>query len=212
LLFLDWKEMKKRLLTGFILVFFLSACTSAMNIPTATVDIQTPTVDIQPGMEKTREYFAFQTIVALEQLTRTPTPQKVVLNSPKQWTEITTLKPGPTSTPHLVAMASAVKPNTSIQQGPGLNYKLVCLVDGGVQLLITGRNIDSSWLKVTFGQGQTCFISDKYSNRVNIIPDPNLQFWIFSSTCTVSGDLSEVAIITPTVTPSPTPVRPTPTP
>jgi hypothetical protein len=97
-------------------------------------------------------------------------------------------------------MASAVKPNTSIQQGPGLNYKLVCLVDGGVQLLITGRNIDSSWLKVTFGQGQTCFTLDKNSIRKNIIPDPTVQYWILHSACTISGDMTKVAIITPTIT------------
>jgi hypothetical protein len=154
-----------------------------------------------------------QTIVAHEQITDTPTPE-TLSNPAKPWTEITikTATPTPTSTPHS-AIASAVLPMTSILLGPAYNsYRIACYVNEGVQLMITGRNIDSSWLKVTFGQGQTCFISDKYSNRVNIIPDPNLQFWIFSSTCTVSGDLSEVAIITPTVTPSPTPVRPTPTP
>jgi hypothetical protein len=175
-----------------------------MNNSTTAVDNQNPTLDVQQAMESTRENSAMQTIIALEQLTNTPTPE-AFSNLPKPWTEITTITPTPTSTPHS-AIASVVKPATPILLGPDwIGYRMVCYVDKGTQLMIIGRNSDSSWLRVTFGQGQTCFILDANSNSTYFIPDPTWQFWISSSSITISGDLSEVVIIAPTATPTPKP-------
>jgi hypothetical protein len=166
----------------------------------------TATVNVQPGMEKTRDYFAMQTIIAHEQITNTPTPAALsntptpgtISNTPEVGTEITTKTATLISTPQL-AIASVAQPTTPILTGPdNYNYRISCYIDKGVQLLITGRNIDSSWLKVNFGQGQTCFRLDTNSVRTDIIPDPTMQLWISHSSCTISGDLSGVAIITPT--------------
>ena len=195
--------MKKGISIGFLLFFLLSGCTSSILNLTTTEGLNPPTVDVQGGGEKTRQYYAMQTIIAFEQATLTPTP-----NIPKPWTEITTLTPILASTPHSV-IATAIKPTTPILLGPAYNYyRMACYVDKGVPLLITGRNIDSSWFRVTFANGQTCFLLDKNDKRTDIIPDPKLQLWIFSSMCTISGDLSEVAIIAPTGTPIPTTYKP----
>jgi hypothetical protein len=147
-------------------------------------------------MEMTRDYGAVQTIIALEQLANTPTSEPFS-TLPKAWTVVASMTPSLTPTPNS-AMATALKPTIAILQGPGFNNKIACYVDAGVQLLITGRNIDSTWFRVEFGQGQTCFRLDVKANRTNIIPDPNLQYWIFSSSWSISGNLSQVAIITPT--------------
>ena len=80
---------------------------------------------------------------------------------------------------------------------------MACYVDVGIQLMITGRNNDSSWLRVFFGQGQTCFVFDQNSIRTDITPDPTLEYWVFHSTVSVSGDLSGVSVIGSTGTPSP---------
>lgn len=100
--------MKQRLLIGFILVFLLSACISSVNNSTPTAVMQQSTVDGKTALDLTREYFALQTIIAGEQLTNTPTPDKLV-NLPEPWTEITAItttyqgggvkSPTPTRTP-----------------------------------------------------------------------------------------------------------------
>jgi hypothetical protein len=84
--------MKKRVLIGLILVSFLFACKRSDNNGTPTAVIQIPVVDGQSTKDMTREYFAMQTIIAGEQLTNTPTPEKTS-NLPKAWTEITTITP-----------------------------------------------------------------------------------------------------------------------
>jgi len=200
--------MKKSLLIGSILFFSLVACMSSANIATATVGIPDPTVDEERVMEMTRENSVIQTIVALQQLTNTPTPGGLV-NLPKPWTEIvtttttltpqtTTLTPFPNS-----AVAAVINPNTPIKQGPGNNYKTACFVDERSQLKIIGRNNDSTWLRVTFSLGQTCYTLVN-SVITEIIPDPTMQFWILHSACTIFGDLSKVAIVTPAATPTAT--------
>jgi len=149
---------------------------SSANIATATVGIPDPTVDEERVMEMTRENSVIQTIVALQQLTNTPTPGGLV-NLPKPWTEIvtttttltpqtTTLTPFPNS-----AVAAVINPNTPIKQGPGNNYKTACFVDERSQLKIIGRNNDSTWLRVTFSLGQTCYTLVN-SVITEIIPDP----------------------------------------
>ena len=146
------------------------------------------TVDVQKMMAMTRENSAMQTIIALEQ------------------------SPDPRTTPKPV-IASALKPLTPIMLGAGYSgYRMACYVDAGTQLLITGRNIDSSWLRVVLGQGQTCFALDKSSKRTYIIPDPTIPLWVFHATISISGDMSGVAIIATPSTPTPTPVLPTPMP
>lgn len=185
--------MKNRLIVGSILIFLISACMSS-NLTT--------TLDVQKTMVMTRENSAMQTIIALEQVTNTSTPT-AFSNLPEPWTEITSITTIPNSTPHS-AFASALKPITPVLVGAGYNsYRMACYVDEGTQLMITGRNMDSSWLRVAFNQGQTCFVLDESSNRTNIIPDPTMQLWVFHSTITISGDLSEVAIITAAGTPTP---------
>ena len=187
------------------MVIFISACTSAMSNSTATVNLQQPTMDAQRVMEMTRDYSVVQTIVALEQLTITPSPE-TLSNLPKPWILIRSLTPAqtstlaPTATPHS-AIATALKPRTPLREGPGIDYNFVCIVDQGTQLLIVGRNSNSSYFRVTFGQGQPCYVLDANSNRTNIIPVPSLQFWISYLLCTISGDLTEVAINTPLPTP-----------
>jgi hypothetical protein len=146
------------------------------------------TVDVQKMMEMTREYSAMQTIIALEQSTHT------------------------SATP-AAAIASALKPLTPVLLGAGYSsYRMACYVDAGTQLIITGRNVDSSWLRVVFGQGQTCFALDKSSKRTYIIPDPTIPLWVFHTTISISGDLSGVAIVAIPSTPTPSRVHPTPTP
>ena len=193
--------MKKRLMIELLLVLFLPACTSSLNNATAPVDIQQSTLDAQRAMEMTRESYAMETVIALEQSTNTPTPEPLS-NLPKPWTDITTVMPT-LATPD-TAIASTVKTIIPILLGPGWNsYRMACYVDKGIQLMVIGRNIDSSWLRVAFGQGQTCFVLDANSNRTDFIPDPSWQFWISSSAITISGDPSAVAVIAPTGTPTP---------
>ena len=195
--------MKKILIIGFILVILLSACTSSVNNSTATVDIQHPTVDAQRAMEMTRESFAMETLIALEQSTSAPTPE-ALSNLPKPWTDITTFKSTPIPAPNS-AIAAGAKPRTSIFLGPGYEYRMACYVGEGTQLIITGRDFYSFWLRVALGQGQTCFLYDENFKRTDIVPDPSMQLWVFHSTITISGDLSQVAIITPAITPTRTP-------
>jgi hypothetical protein len=195
--------MKKSLLIGSILFFSLVACMSSANVATATVGIPDPTVDEQRVMEMTRENSVIQTIVALQQLTNTPTPGGF-FNDPKPWTEIvtitTTLTPFPDSAS---AVASVINPNTPLKQGPGNNYKIVCYVDESSPLKIIGRNNDSTWLRITFSLGQTCYTLIN-SVIADIIPDPTTQFWILRSACTILGDLGKVAVVTPAATPTST--------
>ena len=146
------------------------------------------TADVQKMMEMTRENSAMQTIIALEQ------------------------SPDPRTTPKPV-IASALKPLTPIMLGAGYSgYRMACYIDKGTQLMITGRNVDSSWLRVVFGQGQACFALDKNSKRTYIIPDPTITLWVFHTSISISGDLSGVAIVATPSTPTPTLVLPTPTP
>jgi hypothetical protein len=179
--------MNRRIIIGLILVFSLSACISSTN------NIA-PNVDVQLVSEKTREYFSIQTIIAREQLTKTPTPAPTDLsNLPKPWTEITT----PTSYPMDLnsTMAIAPLPNSIIYRGPGANYRMACYVQEGTQLIIIGRTIDSSWLKVNLGQDQTCITMVGNIIREDVVRNPSMQFWILSSAYTISGNLSEVPII-----------------
>src|SRR5512137_2554661 len=201
--------MKNRFLIGLILVFFiLSACTSSVDSPTSAVGTQ-PTMDITP------EDFALQTIIAREQSTSTPKPAGSS-NLTNPWTDLTSPEgftptpiptstpkpPPPTSTPKpptlspISAIAQALTPDALIYQGPGTNYKMACFVDEGTQLLISGRNINSSWLTVTFLQGQTCLALPASTVHPIVIPDPTKQYWIFSSSYSISGDLSRLPIIT----------------
>jgi len=175
---------------GFIAILFsLFACTSS-KVST------TPTGGFQLTMERTPEDFAMQTIIALEQLAETPTPTPTELsNLPKPWTEISTPNAYPNS-----AIATALKPNSIIYTGPGTIYKMACYVQEGTKLIITGRNMDSTWLSVLLGPKQTCITMTGNIIRVDIKRDPTMQFWIFPSSYTISGDLSEI----PGVTPAPT--------
>ena len=193
--------MKNILITGFILVIFLSACTASVNNSTTTVAFQAPTVDAQRAMEMTRESFAMETLIALEQSTSAPT-QEALSNLPKPWTDITTFKSTPTPAPNS-AIAAGLKPRTPILLGPGYEYRMACYVGEGTQLIITGRDFYSFWLRVALGQGQTCFFYDENFKRTDIVPDPSMQLWVFHSTITISGDLSNVAIISPNGTPTP---------
>jgi hypothetical protein len=195
------KEMMKKIIFGFILIILLSACTSSVSNSTATLDIQHPTVDAQRAMEMTRESSAMETVIALEQSTNAPTVE-VLSDLPKPWTDITTFKSTQTSVPN-ATFASGVKPRTSVFLGPGYGYRMACYVDQATQLIITGRDIYSSWIRVSLGQGQTCFTFDENSRRTELVPDPSMQLWVFRSTITFSGDLSNVTIITPSSTPSP---------
>ncbi len=146
------------------------------------------TVSVQKMMEMTRENSVMQTIIAHEQSTHAPATPKTVI-------------------------ASALEPLTPVLLGAGYSsYHMACYVDEGTQLIITGRNVDSSWLRVALGQEQTCFTLDKSSKRTYIIPDPATPLWVFHTTISISGDLSEIAIIATTVTPTPSTVHPTPTP
>jgi hypothetical protein len=199
--YLRKEKMKKIYFMGFILVILLSACTSSVNNSTSTMDLQYPTVDVQRAMEMTRESSAMETVIALEQSTNAPTVE-VLSNLPKPWMDITTLMPTLTPPPN-ATFASGAKPRTPIFLGPGYGYRMACYVDQETQLIIAGRSIDSSWLRVLLGQGHTCFTFDENSKRTELVPDPSLQFWVFRSTITFSGDLSNITIITPIGTPSP---------
>ena len=122
--------------------------------------------------------------------------------------------PLPPAAPTQVApyseVALIVRARTPVRQGPGSNYQIACYVDAGTQFTITSRNIDSTWLRVKFAQGQSCYrMIDIY--RVDMIPDPALLYWITPSTGAISGDLSGVATITPTATSTPTRLVPTST-
>jgi hypothetical protein len=186
--------MKKNIVIELLLVVFLSACASAVNILPAAVDKQ-PTIDAQRAMEMTRDGYAMETVIALEQTTNTPTPEQIP-NLPKQWTDLSTITATPTATPD-TAMALGLKQKTPILLGPGYNYRMACYIDEGNQLIITGRDIYSAWFRVAFGEGQTCFLLDENSMRTDLVPETSMQFWVFGSTIKISGDLSEVAIITP---------------
>lgn len=181
---------------------------SSANVATATVGFQVPTVDDQHVMEMTREYFVMQTIVALQQLTNTPTPATLA-NLPNPWTEIititTTLTPfsNPTTFPNST-VALVKDPNTPVRQGPGNSYLSTCYVNDGIQLKIVGRNNDSTWLKVMFSPGQTCFVLGSNATLKNITPDPAAEYWVSRSACTIFGSLVQVPIVTPAATPTAT--------
>ena len=186
--------MKKRLSMAFILVFLLSACISSKANTTPKPGVQLP-------LDNTRENSAVQTIIALEEMTKTPTPTPVVFsNLPKPWAEIGTPSPTPNSTQTGSAMATALSPNSIIYQGPGLKYKMACYVARGTQLIITGRDQDANWLSVVLAPEQTCITMVGNVISADLVRDPSMQFWILQSSYAITGDLSSFPIITPAPT------------
>ncbi len=185
--------MNIRLIIGSILIFSISACTASTNANSHGTVAQSTT---DPADD-----FVMQTIIAREQLlteTLTPTPTELT-NLPEPWAELITSTPIPTVQPpsaHTLTIATALRPNSIIYQGPGTNYRMACYVQKGSQLTVIGQNSDSSWLRIELYQGQTCVTMVGNIIREDVRRDPNSQFWILSSSYTISGDLSRVPIIT----------------
>jgi hypothetical protein len=181
------RKMKNKLVIGFILVLFLSACTPLNNI-NSTGGGSNPAKNDQRAMEMTRQYSVMQTIIAREQSTNTPTPN-IELQLLAPFTSTNTVTPIPNS-----AIATALQSITPVYQGPGFNYRIACYVDKGIQLLIAGRNMDSSWFSVKFGQGQTCYRLYRFTVRDDFFPDPAMTFWVSYTGYAISGNLNNVPI------------------
>lgn len=186
--------MKKKISIGFILIFFLAACISSTNNSAPKTGVQLP-------LDKTRDDSAMQTIIALEEATETPTPTPTgTLKPPNPWAELATPSASLDSAFTGSAFATAIYQNSIIYQGPSTNYRMACYVAKGTQLIITGRNNDSTWLSVILGRDQTCITMIGNIIRADLVPDPRMQFWILPSSYTISGDLSAI----PRITPAPT--------
>jgi len=189
--------MKIRLMIGFTLVLFLSACASTViDLTPTVVVIPSPTVNVDLQMEKTREYFSLQTIVAREQITLTPTPLKK-LQTPTPWVVISTKA----VSKKIIETATSKRPGTPIFKGPGDTYRMACYVDMGVELIILGRSANSEWIHIKFNPGQTCFVTSPDAARTNIIPDATLDLWAPTAFFSISSDLSNFSINTPTLIP-----------
>lgn len=72
-------------------------------------------------------------------------------------------------------IARANQDGLNVRQGPGTNYPVVGILNQGEQAQIMGRNADSSWWAIAFGDGTA---------------------WVISSLITTQGDVSQVPLVT----------------
>ncbi len=129
---------------------------------------------------------ASQGLAIARAITPTPTP------SP-------TVTPSPTPVPRPIAIVAQGPLN--LRDGPGLQYPVIGQVRSDDRLQVTGRNPDSSWLRV-------CFVSENGLCRSGA----GQEGWLSSRLIEVQGDMAVVAVVTPPPLPASTVPRPTNTP
>lgn len=101
------------------------------------------------------------------------------------WVSLVSANPRPANTPDKPAAIASSASN--IRSGPGTSYPIVGKASAGQRYDIVGRNADSSWWQIAYG--------DK-------------QGWIAASVVKASGPLTQVAVARNIPTPPPPPTSP----
>jgi serine/threonine protein kinase len=173
-----------------------------------TQDALTATVGWEAALSET------QTTELPPSIIPTPTPAPF-LTATLEPTSPTTQTPWPTSSatasPTINSFVASIQNDqTMVLKGPGARYRLVCVLNSGAKVSITGRNADGTWLRLSFAPNDPCYT---YQNEKIFPFTTDGEYWIQFSALYYTGNLNEVRIVPtpvmapPVVLPSRTPTR-----